>query len=200
MPAPPALLSIVNCGVAEANLAAMVAARFEVGGRAHAAGQHDGVSGDLRLDVRARNEAAQKVVDGRQVRTDRDLQRQHAVAFGIEEEGVGLAALLGDQEYPVGGLHHRVDAARIGDEHVAQIEAEFDHHRFACAERDLAGARLVAARDLQHRAGLLDVARRADDGLVRRRGRRHGEAERQATDKYGERFHCVCVPCAPVTS
>ena len=124
--------SALACGELRGDLRGAVG----IDGRAHRAGQHDGAAGDLAVHVRARNEAGQQLIERRQVGADRDLERQDLLAVLVEEEGVGLAGLLGDQEHPVGGLHDGVEHARVGDQHVLQRDGELHDDRATDAEVD----------------------------------------------------------------
>ena len=58
------------------------------------------------------------------VGADGDLQQQDLLALGVEEEGVGLALPLGDEEYAVRRLHDRVDLVGVGNEHVFELEGK----------------------------------------------------------------------------
>jgi hypothetical protein len=90
-------------------LAGDVARFLGVDGRAHGARQHRGVARHIGHDVRAGQQALQDAIEALEVGADRNFQRQDLLTLGIEEEGVGLIKLLGDQEDAVGSLDHGVD-------------------------------------------------------------------------------------------
>ena len=59
---------------------------------------------------------------------------------GAEEEGVGVAGILGQQVDLARGLHHRVEHLGLGDQHVLQVDGQLDQHRLVEPDGDLARA------------------------------------------------------------
>ena len=106
-------------------LAGDVGGALGVERRAHGAAQHDGAAGHLGLDVGAGHEALAGCASRPLRSAPTSISSgQDLLALGVEEEGVGLAELLGDQEHAVGRLHDGVDLVGIGDEHVLELERE----------------------------------------------------------------------------
>ena len=104
--------------------------------RAHRAGQHQGAAGDLAVHVRAGDEAGQQLIERREVGADGDLEREDLLAVLVEEEGVGLTRLLGNEEHPVGRLHDRVEHGRIRNQDVLQRHGKLHDDRATDAEVD----------------------------------------------------------------
>jgi len=131
------------------------------------AGQHHIVVHRLHLDRRIGQAVlhhAGKILD---VALDPDVESQDLMAGAVEEEGVGLADLAGEQENAARRAHHRVHQFGIGDQHVARIGVELDDRRLVERQREAAMHRPAAGRN-RHQPRIL-VARR------RGRGRRGGQ-------------------------
>jgi len=126
-------------------LAGDVARFLGVDGRAHGARQHRGVARHIGHDVRAGQQALQDAIEALEVGADRNFQRQDLLTLGIEEEGVGLIKLLGDQEDAVGSLDHGVDLVGVGHQHVLQLERKLYEQGLAHADRDPLGQGKVGA-------------------------------------------------------
>ena len=163
--------------LAATNWQAMSAARLASSGVRTRAGQDGGAAGHLRLDVGARHEPPQDAVEPLDVGADGDFHQQDLLAPGVEEEGVGLAFALGDQEYAVGGLHDGVDlVGGGGDDHVLELEGKLQEDRLAEPERyPLHQREIGASRHLQHRVlrDVLESASCASCAHARRRRSRN---------------------------
>ena len=70
---------------------------------------------------------------------DADVHRQDLVAGAVEEEGVGLADLLRQEEDAPRRAHDGIDDVGIGHEHVARIGIELDDGRLVERQRDALG-------------------------------------------------------------
>ena len=111
------------------------------------AGQHDVVVHRGDLDGGTAHVGAHHRLQIGDIALDADVDRQNLMARAVEEEGVGLAGLLRQQEDAARRAHHRIDDFRIGDQHVARIGIELHHRGLVERQRDAAvdGA-AVAAR------------------------------------------------------
>ena len=95
----------------------------------------------------------------------------------VEEEGVGLAHLVGQQEDAARRAHHGIDHVGIGDQHVARILVELHHGGLVQAQGQALMAGAIMRRDRHHsRAGI--VRRRLARGGQRDRGRQQQQSEK----------------------
>ncbi len=76
----------------------------------------------------------QDVAEPLEVGPDVDFHQQDLLAAGVEEEGVGLAFALGDEEHPVGGLNNGIDLVGCRDDNVLQLEGTLNQDRLADSE------------------------------------------------------------------
>ena len=88
------------------------------------------------MDVGAGNKAGQQLIERGEIGADGDLERQDLLPVLVEEEGIRLPRLLGDEEHPVGRLHDGVEHARIGDQHVLQRNGKLHDDRATDAQID----------------------------------------------------------------
>ena len=159
------------------------------------AGEHKAVAEALRPGCRRR----QRLLDARpadavEIARDRDVEAADLVAFGVEEEDVGLSDRRADDVGAARRADDRVGDLGIGDQHVLDVARQVDHHRLADAERN--EARVGVAADHLDAAGI-----GGDRPLIAGRGGAdRGDPERG--DRCGERGgadqHCSChvaVPC-----
>ena len=63
------------------------------------------------------------------------------MAGRVEEEGIGLAGLVGEQEDAARRAHDRIDDGRIGDQNIARIGIELHDGRLVERQRDVLDAR-----------------------------------------------------------
>ena len=104
--------------------------------RSDMTGQHHGVVDRLRLDVGIGEAELDQLGQIGGVFFNPDVDRGDLLAVGVEEEGVGLAALLRHQENAPRGANDGIDDRRIGHQHVARIGIDFDQRGLAEPEGD----------------------------------------------------------------
>ncbi len=88
------------------------------------------------MNVGAGNKAGQQLIERGEIGADGDLERQDLLPVFVEEEGIRLPRLLGDQEHAVGRLHDGVEHAGIGDQNVLERHGKLHHDRAADAQID----------------------------------------------------------------
>ena len=76
------------------------------------------------------------------------------------EERIGIADVLGQQIDLARGLHDRIHDVGIGDEHILQVDRQFDQHRLVDADRDLAGNRKARIGRQDHVRAVIGFAHR----------------------------------------
>jgi hypothetical protein len=141
---------------------------------------------------------AAQVVD---IAFNADIQRQDLAAFGIEEEGIGLADLGRQQEDAARGAHHGVHHVRIGHQHVTGVGIELHHRRLverqgqaligaiACGNRKDARGAFVQRAHRGYALGLGVVLRQHGRRDLCQRQRRHSGAA-QEDHMGGRATHC----------
>ncbi len=144
----------------------------------HVAGEHDIVVEARDLDVGAGDVGMDHRAEIAGVLLDADVEGEDLVSRRVEEEGVGLAGLLAQQEDAARRAHHGVDDLGVRDQDVAGVGIELDHRALALAEhhaavvaavvvhRDVDDAR-IGVVDRGHRLGVRGDERETGDGRQR---------------------------------
>ena len=80
------------------------------------------------MNFRTGNEAREEIIQLREVAFDRNLKCCDLIAFFIDKDDIGLAAVLADQICPSCALHYRIDLLRIRHHHVAHLARKLNDH------------------------------------------------------------------------
>ena len=114
------------------------------------------------------------------------------MAGGIEEEGVGLAGLEGQQEDAARIAHHGVDDVGAGNEHVAGVGIELHDRGLVRRQHDALRDRTVPGRDGDDMDIAVRRRRRGTSAVGEKTERGQREAEKDPT-------HCYSfLPLAPL--
>ena len=118
---------------------------------------------------------------------DADVEGQNLLALGVEEEGVGLAHLGGQQEDAARRAHHRIDDIRIGDQHIARVGIELHDRRLVERQgQALMGGAAAGGNGDHLRIGLIQRGGGQGSGNGKRRGERQSQADQDGAGQ----FHC----------
>ena len=92
----------------------------------------------LDAHVGIRQDLLDRSADAVEIARHRDIEAGQLLAFGIEEENVGLSDFVADQVSATRRADHGIGDPGVCDQNVLDVARKVDHHRFADAERDRA--------------------------------------------------------------